>query len=204
MKLVVAASGASGAIYTRRVLEVLGRAQAGDYGDTLDGPRGHFPADQLWVHWVATDNAAQVWREELHESMPTEIPHARRWSNGDFHAPFASGSNPPDAVMVVPCSMSSLARVAHGGGSGLVARACDVALKERRALVLVARETPLSLVHLRNMTAATEAGAVVLPAVPSFYVGDASLEHAIDSVVMRALDSCGLRLPLLPRWGAST
>lgn len=127
----------------------------------------------------------------------------RRWDRGDFTAPFASGSNAPDAVLVMPCSMSALARVAHGGGDDLAARACEVALKERRRLVLVVRETPLSLVHLRNMVAATEAGAVILPAVPSFYGSVRTLDDAVDTVVARALDHVGLRVALTRRWGAT-
>ncbi|HVI04167.1 MAG TPA: UbiX family flavin prenyltransferase, partial [Enhygromyxa sp.] len=106
-----------------------------------------------------------------------------------------------DAVVVMPCSMSTLARVAHGGGDDLIGRACEVALKERKKLILVVRETPLSLVHLRNMVAATEAGAIVLPAVPSFYAGISTLEQAVDTVVARALDRAGLPIDLLPRWG---
>ena len=96
--------------------------------------------------------------------------------------------------------MSTLARVAHGGGDDLIARTCEVALKERKTLVLVTRETPLSLVHLRNMVAVTEAGAVILPAVPSFYGGVRTLDDAVDTVVVRALDHAGLRLPLGHRW----
>ena len=126
----------------------------------------------------------------------------RRWDRTDFSAPFASGSNAPDAVLVMPCSMSALSRVAHGGGDDLAARACEVALKERRRLVLVVRETPLSLVHLRNMVAATEAGAVILPAVPSFYGAVRTLDDAVDTVVARALDHVGLRVALTRRWGA--
>ena len=97
--------------------------------------------------------------------------------------------------------MSTLARLAHGGGGDLLSRAGEVALKERKTLILLARETPLSLVHMRNMVAVTEAGAVVMPAIPSFYAGVRTLEQAVDSVVLRALDHAGLRLPLLPRWG---
>ncbi|MDC0719739.1 UbiX family flavin prenyltransferase [Nannocystis bainbridge] len=132
------------------------------------------------------------------ESAPSRV---RRWDRQDFSAPFASGSNAPDAVLVMPCSMSALSRVAHGGGDDLAARACEVALKERRRLVLVVRETPLSLVHLRNMVAATEAGAIILPAVPSFYGAVRTLEDAVDTVVARALDHVGLRVPLTRRWG---
>jgi polyprenyl P-hydroxybenzoate/phenylacrylic acid decarboxylase-like protein len=187
MKLVVAVTGASGAIYARRTLELLAKQIAA--GQTLA------------VDWVTSSTAPQVWETELGEPLPTEITRLHRWDRNDFRAPFASGSNAPDAVLVMPCSMSTLARVAHGGGDDLIARACEVALKERRRLILVVRETPLSLVHLRNMVAATEAGAVVLPAVPSFYAGIRTLEQAIDSVVTRALDHAGVRLDLLPRWG---
>jgi 4-hydroxy-3-polyprenylbenzoate decarboxylase len=187
VKLVVAVTGASGAIYARRTLELLAKQVAA--------------GDSLTVDWVSSSTAAQVWASELGEPLPSSIAALRRWDRHDFRAPFASGSNAPDAVIVMPCSMSTLARVAHGGGDDLIARACEVALKERRRLILVVRETPLSLVHLRNMVAATEAGAVVLPAVPSFYAGIQTLEQAIDSVVARALDHAGVRLELLPRWG---
>ena len=144
-----------------------------------------------------------MWKHELGLDMPAQWDGLRRWDRTDFGAPFASGSNAPDAVVLMPCSMSALARVAHGGGEDLMARACEVALKERRKLILVVRETPLSLVHLRNMVAATEAGAVILPAIPSFYGTVRTLEDAIDTVVVRALDRAGLELPLVHRWGAT-
>jgi polyprenyl P-hydroxybenzoate/phenylacrylic acid decarboxylase-like protein len=187
MQIVLAVTGASGAIYARRALALLaGQVAAGR---------------DLSVHWIASSTAPQVWATELGESMPAALEHTRRWDRHDFSAPFASGSNAADAVIVMPCSMSNLARVAHGGGDDLIARACEVSLKERRKLILVVRETPLSLVHLRNMVAATEAGAIVLPAVPSFYAGVTTLEQAIDTVVGRALDQVGLKLDLLSRWG---
>ncbi|PRQ07208.1 putative aromatic acid decarboxylase [Enhygromyxa salina] len=187
IKLVLAVTGASGAIYARRALSLLAAEVA----------RGR----PLEVAWVASTTAPQVWEAELGEPLPGEIEHLRRFDRLDYRAPFASGSNAPDAVVVMPCSMSTLARVAHGGGDDLIARACEVALKERRRLILVVRETPLSLVHLRNMVAATEAGAIVLPAVPSFYAGIQTLEQAVDTVVGRALDRAGVPLDLLPRWG---
>ncbi len=192
--IVVAISGASGSIYPRRLLTLLAAARGG----TIPG----IPADPgLDVHWVATANAELVWQQELGEPMPAGIAGTRRWRANDFSAPFASGSSPPDAVIVAPCSMSTLARVAHGGGGDLCSRACEVALKERRTLILMVRETPLSLVHLRNMVAATEAGAIVLPAIPSFYGAVTSLEEAVDTVVIRALDRAGVPLPLVRRWG---
>jgi 4-hydroxy-3-polyprenylbenzoate decarboxylase len=189
VRLVLGVTGASGAVYARRALEHLAARAARD------------PA--LQVDWVASNTAPQVWRHELGVDMPAVTPGARRWDRHDFSAPFASGSSPPDAVILMPCSMSALARVAHGGGDDLMARACEVALKERRRLILVVRETPLSLVHLRNMVAATEAGAIILPAIPSFYGEVRSLEDAIDTVVVRALDRAGLELPIVRRWGST-
>jgi polyprenyl P-hydroxybenzoate/phenylacrylic acid decarboxylase-like protein len=187
MQIVLAITGASGAIYARRMLAILAELVA--------------TGRDLVVHWVASSTAPQVWATELGHEMPAEIDFTRRWDRHDFSAPFASGSHAPDAVVVMPCSMASLARVAHGGGDDLIARACEVALKERQKLILVVRETPLSLVHLRNMVAATEAGAIVLPAVPSFYAGITTLEQAVDTVVARVLDRVGVRVNLLPRWG---
>jgi len=193
LRLVVCISGASGSIYAQRMLDLLHDAQDGGIPGLQRTP--------LEVHWVASTNAGVVWQQELGQPLPERFPAARRWAVDDFSAPFASGSNAPDAVLVAPCSMATLARVANGGGGDLISRACEVALKERRRLVLLARETPLSHVHLRNMLAATEAGAIVLPAVPSFYGGIRTLEQAIDTVVVRALDLAGLRLPLIRRWG---
>lgn len=194
MRLVVGVTGASGAIYARRLLHVLADLRAGTWPNEPARP-------DLEVGWVASATAPQVWQTELGQPMPDQIAGVRRWDRGDFSAPFASGSNAPDAVLVVPCSMSALARVAHGGGDDLLARACEVALKERRRLVLMVRETPLSLIHLRNMVAATEAGAVILPAVPSFYGAVRTLDDAVDTVVARALDHAGLRVRLTRRWG---
>jgi polyprenyl P-hydroxybenzoate/phenylacrylic acid decarboxylase-like protein len=194
-RIVLAITGASGSIYARRIVTLLQDARAGKIAGRPAEP-------DLSVHIVASAQAPAVWAHELGSAMPDDFgAGTRRWDRGDFSAPFASGSNAPDAVIVAPCSMSALARVAHGGGDDLVARACDVALKERRPLVLVVRETPQSLVHLRNMVLATEAGAIVLPAVPSFYAHTKTLQDAIDTVVVRALDRAGLRLPILPRWG---
>lgn len=186
-RLVLCITGASGSVYPRRLLSLLeGR-----------------PPGEVQVDIVASQNAPDVWAHELGQPMPSEfaVPGARRWDRMDFSAPFASGSNAPDAVIVAPCSMSTLARVANGGGSDLIARTCEVALKERRPLILMVRETPLSLVHLRNMVAATEAGAIILPAIPSFYGDVTTLEQAVDTVVVRALDRAGLRLPAIRRWG---
>ncbi len=189
MRIALCVTGASGSIYARRALSLLSSA--------VQSGAGHE------VHWVASSNAPLVWQSELGEPMPEQLPGLRRWDRHDFNAPFASGSNPADAVIAMPCSMSNLARVANGGGDDLIARACEVALKERQRLILVVRETPLSLVHLRNMVAATEAGAIILPAVPSFYAGVTDLQGAIDTVINRAFDRAGIGGELVPRWGAT-
>ncbi|MBL4683513.1 MAG: hypothetical protein JKY37_02900, partial [Nannocystaceae bacterium] len=147
MKIVVCVTGASGSLYASRTIELLLAARAGSLHSSAP------PRPDLQIDIVASDNAGQVWQHEVGEPMPESFGPpgaARRWQRTDFSAPFASGSNAPDAVIVAPCSMSTLARVANGGGTDLIARACEVALKERKPLVLVARETPLSLVHLRN------------------------------------------------------
>lgn len=199
MKIVVLVTGASGSMYARRTIELLAAAQTG----TLPG--GGPARPEIEIDVVFSANGPDVWQHELGEPMPEPLvpPPAkvRVWNRMNFSAPFASGSNAPDAVIAVPCSMSTLARVANGGGSDLIARACEVALKERKPLILIARETPLSLVHLRNMVSATEAGAIVLPAVPSFYGSVTSLTDALDTVVVRALDRAGCKLPLTRRWG---
>lgn len=198
MKLLVCLTGASGAMYGQRLLHWLGEL----HKDSIEARK---PIANLEVAWVASKHAEQVWQEELQQVMPsveqTMQTGFRRWSNSDFSAPFASGSNPPDAVIVAPCSMSSLARIAHGGGHDLIDRSCQVALKERRPLILMIRETPLSRIHLRNMLLADAAGATILPAIPAFYSGIQTMEQAIDTVLMRALDHVGIHLPLVRRWG---
>jgi 4-hydroxy-3-polyprenylbenzoate decarboxylase len=183
-KLVVAVGGASGAPYARRLLEVL---QA-------------VPREELSVHVVFSQAARQVWAQEV-GTPPRELPFPI-WDPRDFQAPFASGSAGFHAMVVIPCSMGGLGRIAHGVAEDLIGRAADVMLKERRTLVLVARETPLSLIHLENMAAVTRAGALVLPAAPSFYGRPETIQDVLDTVVGRVLDHLGLPTRLGPRWGS--
>lgn len=191
-KLVIAMTGASGAIFSFRLCRALNALQ--------DGPG---PAHE--IHVVASDNAHLVWDTELGQSLRSALhDKVRYWEKTNFSAPFASGSSAPDAVIVAPCSMSTLARVAHGGGTELVSRACEVALKERKQLILMVRETPFSRVHLQNMLAAHEAGATIMPAIPSYYAGVQDLATAVDSVIARALDHVGIPNNLLQRWGESS
>lgn len=187
---VLAITGASGSVYARRALQLLAQHAASH--------------EEVRCHWVVSPSARAVWLHELGEEMPNEVEGLSAWAADDFTAPFASGSNAALATLVAPCSMSTLGRIASGSGTSLIHRACDVALKERKTLILLARETPLSTITLRNMTSLSEAGAIIMPAVPSFYSGADDLRSAIDSVVGRALDHMGIEHELLPRWGASS
>jgi 4-hydroxy-3-polyprenylbenzoate decarboxylase len=182
-KIVVAVGGASGAPYARRLLEKLA---------TL-------PASDVQTHVVFSKAAHQVWAEEV-GTPPRELPF-KQWDSRDFRAPFASGSAGFEAMVVIPCSMAGLGRIAHGVSEDLIGRAADVMLKERRQLILVARDTPLNLIHLENMTAVTRAGAIVLPAMPSFYGRPQTIDELLDTVVGRVLDHLGLPIRLGPRWG---
>jgi flavin prenyltransferase len=185
MKLVVAVGGASGSIYARRLLDALVAIRARD------------PA-ALEVGLCFSSAGAEVWNHEL-GAVP-DYPFTR-YGLRDFRAPFASGSAGWNAMVVVPCSTGGLARIAQGVSDNLIGRAADVMLKERRRLVLVVRETPLSLIHIDNMATVTRAGAVVLPASPSFYSKPATIDALLDTVVARILDQVGLPQALMPRWG---
>ncbi len=182
MKIVVAISGASGAPYAKRLLDFLAAngAQAGVSADL-----------------VFTQTGKQVWRQEIGSEPRYPFPI---WKNQDFTAPFASGSSLYDGMVVVPCSAGALARIAYGISMDLVGRAADVMLKERKKLVLVLRETPISLVHARAMTQVIEAGAFVMPASPSFYSGPKTIAELVDTVVARILDRLGLPNDLMKRW----
>jgi 4-hydroxy-3-polyprenylbenzoate decarboxylase len=181
VKLVVAIGGASGSIYAKRLLDALVPLQK-----TVE------------VGLVFTQSGNEVWNHEIGEAPAYPF---KKYGLRDFRAPFASGSAGWDAMVVIPCSTGGLARIAHGISDDLVGRAADVMMKERRKLVLVVRETPLSAIHLENMLAVTRAGAVVLPASPSFYSKPATLDSLLDTVVGRVLDQLGLPNTLMPRWG---
>jgi 4-hydroxy-3-polyprenylbenzoate decarboxylase len=180
LKILVAITGASGALYAQRLL------------DNLD-PRRHE------LHVVLTSYARQVIAEELPAGLRLP-PGATSHPVKSMNAPFASGSNPPDAMVVIPCTMGTLGRIAHGLSGDLLLRAADVVLKEKRKLILVPRETPLSLVHLKNMELLLQAGATILPANPSFYTGPKTITEVVDTVVARVLDHLGCEQSILPRW----
>jgi len=185
-KIVVGITGASGAPYAKRLLGVLrDRVREGDV--------------ELAV--CASETAPEVWALECGGDLREEAG-ARVWGGRDFSAPFASGSAGWGAMVVIPCSMSTVAKVAHGVSDTLLTRTADVMLKERRQLLLVPRETPLSLIHLENLTQVTRAGAIVLPAMPSFYTKPRSIDDLVDTVVARTLDHLGVTHSLGRRWGA--
>jgi 4-hydroxy-3-polyprenylbenzoate decarboxylase len=187
-KIVVGITGASGALYARRCIALLGEQVA----------KG---AVELGV--CASPTAQDVWALECGGDLREELG-AKLWGARDYNAPFASGSAGWHAMVVVPCSMGTVARIAHGISDSLLTRAADVMLKERRTLIVVPRETPLSLVHLENLTTLARAGAIVLPAMPSFYAKPESLGDLVDTVVARVMDHLGVVAPFAKRWeGAS-
>ena len=182
-RIVVGVGGASGAPYAARLLGFFR-----DHAATLD----------LEPHVVFTKMGKLVWTDEV--GIDPASYGFPLYSPGDMTAPFASGSARFDAMVVLPCSAGMLGRVAHGISTDLVGRAADVMLKERRRLVLVLRESPYSLVHARNITAAIEAGAVVMPASPSFYSRPEGVDGLLDTVVARALDLLDIDNALMRRW----
>ena len=179
MRLVLAATGASGAVYLQRLIHYL---------DTAEHE----------LHIVFSPYAKQVIHDEIGElNLPAGMVEH---SDKSMNAPFASGSTKFDAMIVIPCSMSTLGRIANGISESLILRAADVFLKERRKLILVPRETPWNLIHARNALAVLEAGAILVPASPSFYTRPANLIELADTVVWRILDQLGVNVPNARRW----
>jgi len=173
MKIVIGITGASGAIYAQRMLEKL---------QNLESPKD--------VAVIFSEKAKQVWEFELGNKDYLKISFPI-FETHDFFAAPASGSARFESMIVCPCSMGSLARIANGISDELITRSADVMLKEKRRLILVTREAPLSLIHIRNMKLVTEAGAIVLPASPSFYSKPKSITELIDTVIDRALQLAG-------------
>jgi 4-hydroxy-3-polyprenylbenzoate decarboxylase len=181
LDLVIGISGASGVIYGIRLLEA---------------------AVGCTTHLILTKSARKIMEIET-GYLPGEVEEMADnvYDQGDFTAPVASGSFIFDAMVIAPCSMRTLAGIASGVSDNLLLRSADVCLKERRKLVLVPRETPLSLIHMRNMVSAAEAGAVIMPASPGFYSRPESLQELVDAFVGRILDQLGLANDLVRRWG---
>jgi flavin prenyltransferase len=182
-KIAVAVTGASGSVYAK---VLLGKLQ-------------NLKEQCEEISLVMSDNAKDVWQHELGNREYENYPF-KTYSKQDFYAPFASGSARYNAMIICPCSMGTLARIAAGISNDLITRAADVMLKERRKLILVCRDTPLSLIHINNMKTVTEAGAIVCPATPSFYSKPQSIEELAATVIDRVIDLAGLDQESY-RWG---
>jgi 4-hydroxy-3-polyprenylbenzoate decarboxylase len=197
MRMLLGITGASGAVYGVRCAALL--LEKG-----------------VDLHVLVSATGWEILSSEVgNGKLPGSLGARKRWlgrlipaskafrlhAEDDFRIPFASGSNPPDAMIVAPCSMGTLGRIAHGVSSSVLTRCADVALKERKRLVLVVRETPLSVLHLENMLTLARAGADILPACPGFYHRPESVSDLVDFVASRALSRAGIEAGVLPRWG---
>jgi len=176
-KIIVAITGASGSIYAKVLLDKLVLLK-----DQVDN-----------VGIVMSANAKEVWRFELGDDSYNDYPFDF-YEKADFMAPFASGSAQYRTMIVAPCSMGTLGRIASGVSNDLISRSADVILKERRKLILLTRDTPLNLIHINNMKMVTEAGGVIMPASPSFYSLPKNFEELAATVIDRALDQCGFQI----------
>lgn len=182
-KIVVAVTGASGSIYPQILLDKL------------------LQVKEQWTDLavVMTENAKQVWVTELENESYKDLP-VKFYTQQDFNAPFASGSGQFNTMIIIPCSMGTLGRIATGVSNDLITRAADVVLKERRKLILVARDMPYNLIHIRNMETVTLAGGIICPATPSFYSKPKTIEEVAATVVDRVLDLAGIDIATF-RWG---
>lgn len=176
-KIIIAVTGASGSVYAKVLFDQIAKIE-----DQIDA-----------VGVVMSDNAKDVWKYELGNEAYNNY-NFNFYSKNDFNAPFASGSAKYDTMIIVPCSMGTLGRIAHGISNDLISRAADVILKERRKLIAVVRDTPFSLIHINNMKTVTEAGGIICPANPSFYSLPKSIEEVAGTVVSRVLDLAGFEV----------
>jgi 4-hydroxy-3-polyprenylbenzoate decarboxylase len=181
-KIVLAIGGSSGSIYAYRLLEKLKER------------------NDVHIGLVMSKNAELNWQLELPDIPFEESENVKKYDNKNFFAPFASGSSSFNKMIICPCSMGLLGRIASGISTDLTTRAADVMLKERKKLVIVPRETPYNLIHIRNMETLTLAGAIICPATPSFYHQPKTIEEVADTVVERILDLCDLGSKQIKRW----
>jgi 4-hydroxy-3-polyprenylbenzoate decarboxylase len=182
-RLIIAITGATGAVLGVRLLDVLRE---------IGGVETHLIVSE--AGWLTIEHELKLSKDDIRDRA--DVVHA----NKNIGASIASGSFSCDGMIVAPCSMKTLAAIAHGYSDNLISRAADVTLKERRRLTLLVRETPLSLIHLRNMTAVTEAGGVIFPPVPAFYQQPHTLDDIVNHTVGRVLDGHGIDAKLAPRW----
>ena len=192
--VLVAITGASGAIYGDRLLRALS-GLVPRIGLVISPEAAEIAAAELG--WAVDYDTLQI------SGIPQEVKaRLHLYQPDDFHAPYASGSGAPDAMLVAPCTIGCVGHLAAGLNDNLIHRAAGVCLKERKPLVLVVRESPLSLVDLRNLVTLAEAGAIIMPAAPSFYSQPKNIEEMVDFFVVRVLDQIGLRAAHPGRWGA--
>jgi len=183
IKIIVGVTGASGAVYAKTLFEKL--ASLKNQVEKVDV--------------VFSDNAKEVWKYEL-GTDPEQLVPFKIYSKNDFFAPFASGSAGYEIMIICPCSMGTLGRIASGTSDDLITRASDVILKERKKLILVPREMPFNLIHINNMKIITEAGGIICPAIPSFYNKPASIENLVNTVVDRVLQLADIKTNSF-KWG---
>ncbi len=184
MKVIIGITGASGSIYAERLIKKI----------------KSIPETDIAV--VMTKDAKSVWEYELESDSYNKL-NVKQFDNDDFFSPIASGSANYDVMIVCPCSMGTLAKISNGIADNLLVRAADVILKERKKLVLVVRETPYNLIHIENMKKATLAGAIILPASPSFYSKPKNMDNLVDTVVDRVLKIANFNI-LAFEWGKKT
>ena len=190
-KIVIAITGASGSIYAKVLLEKLAALtdQVAQIAVVMSNN-----ARDVWFHELGNKDF-ELYEKRTHGTVPIKF-----FEKNDFMAPFASGSGQYNTMMVVPCSMGTLGRIANGISDDLITRAADVILKERRKLILAVRETPYNLIHIKNMEMVTLAGGIICPATPSFYSLPTSFEALAATVVDRMIDLAGIKLDTY-RWG---
>ena len=186
-KIIIAVTGASGSIYAQSLIEKLSSKELSNQYQELN--------------IVLSDNARAVWAHELGKFDASKIPF-KIYEKNDFSAPFASGSAGFDTMIIAPCSMGTMGRIAGGISNDLISRAADVILKERRKLILLIRETPLNLIHINNMKTITEAGGIIFPASPSFYSKPENIKELVTTVTDRVLTMAGFDLNTY-QWGTS-
>jgi 4-hydroxy-3-polyprenylbenzoate decarboxylase len=193
----IAITGASGAPYALRLLQVL-LQQGHNIYLSVTGDGLKILSDETGVLLKGSETDIQHAFERQFDVKEGQL---RYFDEDNLYAPIASGSSRVDAMVVIPCSMKAMASIAHGFASNLIERAADVMIKEKRKLIIVPRETPLSAVHLRNMLALAELGCHIIPAMPAFYHRPKRLQDMVDFIVGRVLDTLGIENDLSPRWG---
>jgi len=196
---IVAISGASGAPYALRLLQVLIKGNH-TVSLSISGEGLSIVKDETGLMLAGSETDIQFAIEKHLDAKEGQLSY---FGENNMYAAIASGSNKVDAMVVIPCSMKTLSAIAHGYASTLIERAADVTLKEQRKLIIVPRETPLSAIHLRNMLTLAELGCFIIPAMPAFYHGPQKITDLVDFIVGRVLDSMGIENDLSPRWGRS-